>query len=204
MNVALPLTYWVTKAGVPPSSGDKTSLKERAGGLIGVDDQHVIYPINTEYEIFTVDSKQHTLGAVFILNHKEPFSIGAPPVKPIASLAREQNALLDLDKHNWQWSLMLVPVMNIDLYELTNNHIWRTKFGYKGWEPVTSPPFMNIDRDARGWTERGLDRLRAGDLLLAPELWIPHAPVSWKRVRSPLSATGFWPSVRASTRGILL
>jgi hypothetical protein len=155
LNVALPLTYWVTKSHVPPSAGDKTSPREQAGGLIQIDPTHVIYPMNTEYEIFTVSGEGHTLGAIFVLNHKKPFFIGTPPVKPIATRARAQGALLDLDKHNWQWSLMLVPVMDVDLYELTNNHVWRTEFGYKAWQPVAAPPYMNTERDADGWTERG-------------------------------------------------
>lgn len=155
LNVALPLTYWVTKSGVAPAAGDKTSLKERAQALIRVDDRHVIYPVNSEYEIFTVGERAHTLGAIFVLNHRSPLPLGAPPVKPIAELAREQDALLDLDKHNWPWSLMLVPVMDVDLFELTNNHIWRTEFGFRAWQPVGAPEFMRIERDAAGWSERG-------------------------------------------------
>jgi len=47
-------------------------------------------------------------------------------VTPIAERARAEGALLDLDKHDWPWSMALVPVMGVDLYELANNHIWRT------------------------------------------------------------------------------
>ena len=35
--------------------------------LIRVDDQHVIWPRSTEYEIFTVGKQRHTLGALFVL-----------------------------------------------------------------------------------------------------------------------------------------
>ncbi len=123
--------------------------------MIEVDPTHVIYPVNTEYEIFSVGDKRHTLGAVFVLNHREPLAMGAPPVAPIARAAREQHALLDLDKHSWPWSLMLVPVMNVDLFELANNHVWQTEFGFKQWTLDTTSSFMNIDRDADGFTERG-------------------------------------------------
>jgi hypothetical protein len=62
--------------------------------------------------------------------------------------------LLELDKHNWPWSMMLVPVMNIDLFELTNNHVWRTEFAFsKFGEPA--PDYMKIETDERGFTEWG-------------------------------------------------
>jgi hypothetical protein len=68
--------------------------------------------------------------------------------------AREEGALLDLDKHNWPWSMMLVPVLGIDLFELSNNHIWRTEFGFRGYGDQ-APPYMRVERDEQGWTERG-------------------------------------------------
>ena len=77
LNVALPLTYWVTKAFTPPSQGDKNSPPVRPE-LITIDPLHVIYPMNTEYEIFTVDGNRHTLGAVFALNHQRVLPQGAP------------------------------------------------------------------------------------------------------------------------------
>ncbi len=153
LNVALPLSYWVTEAYRPPSQGNKNSGDVEAE-LIEVDGQHVIYPLNTEYEIFTVGDKRHTLGAVFALNHKRVLRQGVPPVRPIAEQVHREGGLLELDKHNWPWSMMLVPVMDVDLYELTNNHIWRTEFFFRGYgEPAAE--YMKIERDERGWTERG-------------------------------------------------
>ena len=33
--------------------------------------------------------------------------------------------------------MMLVPVMPVDLFELSNNHVWRTKFGFPNFgEPA--------------------------------------------------------------------
>jgi hypothetical protein len=153
LNVALPLSYWVRDAYTPPSRGDKTV--EVTGELITVDDTHVIWPMNTEYELFTVNGQQHTLGAVFVLNHKQPLKPAAPPVAPVAAAAREQGALLDLDKHSWPWSMMLVPVMDVDLYELANNHMWRTEFFFKQWTFDQLPPEWNIQTDADGFTEWG-------------------------------------------------
>lgn len=155
LNVALPLTHWVTRSHTPPSRGDKNTDTAAPARLITVDPTHVIYPLNTEYEIFTVNDKRHTLGAVFILNHKQPLELGAPPVTPIAEAARRQNALLDLDKHSWPWSLMLVPVMNVDLYELANNHVWRTEFFFKHWTVETRPDYLDVESDEDGMTERG-------------------------------------------------
>ena len=153
LNVALPLSYWVRDAYIPPAQGDKSVAV--AGKLIHVDHDHVIWPMNTEYEIFTVNGKRHTLGAVFVLNHREPLVPVAPPVAPIAAAARQQNSLLDLDKHSWPWSMMLVPIMNVDLFELTNNHIWRTQFFFKKWTIEQLPREWNIETDAKGFTEWG-------------------------------------------------
>lgn len=155
LNVALPLTHWVTKAYTPPIQGDKNSDTKNPARLIKVDPTHVIYPLNTEYEIFTVGKNRHTLGAVFILNHKKPFEMGTPPVGPIAVEARKQGAILDLDKHSWPWSLMLVPVMNVDLFELANNHVWQTEFYFSRWTANTKPDYLNIETDKNGMTERG-------------------------------------------------
>ncbi len=39
--------------------------------------------------------------------------------------------------------------MQVDLYELTNNHIWRTGFLFRDWgEPP--PKYMNAAKDPRG------------------------------------------------------
>jgi hypothetical protein len=155
LNVALPLTHWVTKSHTPPTKGDKNTDVGKDPKPVYVDKTHVIYPLNTEYEIFTVNGKRHTLGAVFVLNHKKPLPMGTPPVGPIAKAAREQGALLDLDKHSWPWSLMLVPVMNVDLFELSNNHVWRTEFFFKRWTIEMKPEFMTVETDKTGMTERG-------------------------------------------------
>jgi hypothetical protein len=154
LNVALPLTYWVTRAFEPPARGDKNTADTAGTTLIKVDDTHVIYPRNTEYEIFTVDGHRHTLGAVFVLNHQTVFDLGAPPVKPIAQRARAEGALLDLDKHNWPWSLALIPVMGVDLFELSNNHVWRTQFAFTNWASG-APAYMNVHYDGGRGSEEG-------------------------------------------------
>jgi hypothetical protein len=154
LNVSFPLLYWVTKAYQPPGTGDKSTNKQTEPRLIFIDKTHVIYPLNTEYEIFSVNGKSHTLGAFFILNHKSVFQDGVPPVSSIAERSRWEDGLLELDKHNWPWSMMLVPVMNIDLFELSNNHIWRTEFAFTKFGEG-APAFMEVETDAKGFTERG-------------------------------------------------
>jgi hypothetical protein len=155
LNVALPLTAWVTTSGTPPNRSDRTSPTAFEPKPIAVDATHVIYPVNTEYEIFSVGKRRHTLGAVFVLNHKRPLAIGVPPVRPVADQARREEALLDLDKHSWPWSLMLVPVMQVDLFELANNHVWRTEFAFRDWTRDTVPEHMGIETDKQGLTEWG-------------------------------------------------
>lgn len=153
LNVAFPLTYWVTQAYRTPKEGNKGE------GVVGnkrinVDPTHVIHPLNTEYEIFTVNGQRHTLGAIFAIGHQQPLEMGAPPVAPIANQVRQQGGLLELDKHNWPWSMMLVPIMKVDLYELTNNHLWRTDFHFRKFG-ASPPDYMHIERDERGMTESG-------------------------------------------------
>ncbi len=158
LNVALPLTYWVTDSTETPAENNKNRETIPPAKLIRVDDTHVIWPINTEYEIFTVRRERHTLGALFVLNHTQPLALTAPTVGPIVRQAREQNEqiVLDLDKHNWPWSMMLPPVARVDLFELANNHVWRTDFRFTTWYPEYAAKYMNIEMDAAGgFTERG-------------------------------------------------
>ena len=154
LNVSFPLLYWVTKAFQPPGTSNKSIGRKVQSRLIAIDETHVIYPLNTEYEIFSVNGKNHTLGAFFVLNHKSVFQEGVPPVASIAENSRRQGGLLELDKHNWPWSMMLVPVMNIDLFELANNHIWRTEFAFSQFGQAP-PEYMQIETDAKGFTEQG-------------------------------------------------
>ncbi|MBN1422834.1 MAG: CehA/McbA family metallohydrolase [Planctomycetes bacterium] len=154
LNVAYPLVYWVTRSGTPPGQGDRSARGAVRPDPIAIDATHVIVPLNTEYEIFTVGGKPHTLGAFFIIDHDTVFETGVPPVRAIAERAHREGALLELDKHCWPWSMAIVPIARIDLYELANNHHWRVPFGFPEFgEPAA--PYMRIERDARGWTERG-------------------------------------------------
>ena len=162
LNVGLPLTAWVTDSTESPAAANKNQDTVPPAELIKVDENHVIWPVNTEYEIFSIERQRHTLGAVFVLGHQEALHLKAPPVKPIAEEARRQGALLDLDKHNWPWSMMLVPVMDVDLFELTNNHIWRTEFLFRNWYPEYLPEYMGIQLGEfdsyteREWIEFGM------------------------------------------------
>ena len=157
LNVALPLNYWVRDSQeIPSASGPVMEAKP-----ISIDATHMIYPVNTEYEIFTVNGKRHTQGAVFVLNHRTPLNLPAPPALPVAEEARRQGAILDLDKHSWAWSMMIVPVMNVDLFELSNNHHWRTQFGFPQWTIENAPDWPEVERNAAGltdlgWTEFGM------------------------------------------------
>jgi len=100
-----------------------------------------------------VGDKSHTLGAVFIHGHESPFTLPCPPVAPIAADARRQGALLDLDKHDWPWSMMLVPVMKVDLFGLVNNHLWRTEFGITNWF-TPAPAYMHLPNSGKSGGER--------------------------------------------------
>src|SRR5262245_50443676 len=148
LNVAFPINAWAREAYVPPR--DPVADVKR----IEVDRTHVIHPRNTEYEIFTIGKKPHTLGAFFIINHKTAFDKGVPPVKPIGVKARAEGALLDIDKPNWPWSMILVALLTIDPYDLANNHVWRTQFGFPAFGDKPGD-YMKVERDLKGFTERG-------------------------------------------------
>ncbi len=160
LNVTLPLTAWVTDSRQTPATANKNPEPVPPAKLITVDPSHVVWPVNTEYEIFTVNGKQHTLGAVFVLNHQEALELSVPPVGPIATEARRQGALLDLDKHNWPWSMMLMPIMKVNLFELTNNPLWKRRFLFRDWysEYVHNLP-IEMTEDGlfaeRGWIDFG-------------------------------------------------
>ena len=149
VNVAFPLTDWITVARRPPDEATAP------GKLIRVDKTHVIYPRNTEYEIFSINRKPHVLGAVLLLGHKTRFKKGVPPVGPIAEQTHREGGLIDLEKHSWPWSMVLVPTMKVDLYQLLNNHAWRTNFAMRNWYTGFGPEYMKLQKNDRGWTEWG-------------------------------------------------
>ncbi len=163
LHVALPLTYWVRGAYERPVEFPVNGNPEPK--LITIEEfvpqtnrspiKRCIWPVNTEYELFTVNGKSHTQGAVLVLNHKTPLRPGAPPVGPLTQAARDEGAIFDLDKHTWNWTPMIVPVMQADLFELANNHVWRTELLNKSWTADVLPQDWEIETDPQGYTERG-------------------------------------------------
>jgi hypothetical protein len=153
LHVALPLTYWVTSAYEPAVRGARAG--ELKPELIQVAKDRFLWPVNTEYELFNTHGKPHTQGAVFVLNQRAALDLATPPVTPVAKAAHESGALLDLDKHTWNWSPMIVPIMQVDLFELANNHIWRTEFAFNQWTIDVLPKDWEIQTDADGYTEWG-------------------------------------------------
>jgi hypothetical protein len=159
LNVCFPLTYWTTIAEVPPDRGDKSSQNTLPAAPVRVDATRVWCPRNTEYEIFKVGEKKHTLGAFLVLNHRTPFKHPCLPLEAIAKQAHNEGALIDLEKHNWEWAAIVAPTLPVDLFELANNHNWRIGFGVKNWG-APAADWMNcngpltIDNEA-DWLEYG-------------------------------------------------
>ncbi len=143
LNVIFPLTNWVTFSDTLPGHGDRNLEVELPAKLVVVDDTHVIWPLNTEYEIFTVGGKQHTLGALFFLGHRSPLPATVPPWRPAVELGQATNpdVLFDMDKLDWPFAMTLPTVVPGALYELSNNHLWRTEFAFEEWN-TAAPPFM--------------------------------------------------------------
>jgi len=159
LNVVFPLTQWVTIADTPPSSGNKNIEGDLPSGLVEVDQQHVIWPLSTEYEIFSVGGKRHTLGALFVLGHHEPLQQTVPPWKPVvdASRAADPEVLFDLDKVAWPFALTLPVIAPDATYELSNNHMWRTEFAFRSWYTPTpnymQPPYGGTEGGEREWID---------------------------------------------------
>jgi hypothetical protein len=159
LNVCFPITNWTTNAELPPSRGDKSTKATYPAAPVSVDATHVWYPQNTEYEIFNVGGRPHTLGAFLILNHRTPFDMPCLSLAAIAKQAHEEGAVIDLEKHNWEWAAVVAPTLPVDLYELANNHDWRIGFGVKNWGAAAAEWMklkgpLTIDNEA-DWLEYG-------------------------------------------------
>ena len=159
LNVVFPLTNWVTLSDTPPSAGNKNLATTLPAGLIRVDDEHVIWPLNTEYEIFSVGGKRHTLGALFVLGHPAPLEQTVPPWKPVVDAARAEDPsiLFDMDKLAWPFAMTLPVIAPNATYELANNHMWRTEFAFREWytpaPAYISPPFGATEGGESGWID---------------------------------------------------
>ena len=159
LNVALPLTYWVTTSDTPPSTGDRNQQTIPPAALIEVDADHVIWPRSTEYEIFTVGDTRHTLGALFVLGHREPIESTVPPWKPLIAAVQkhEPQAVFDTDKLDWPFAMLLPAIAPGALVELANNHLWETEFAFNDWNseapPFLRPPFGGARGGERAWLD---------------------------------------------------
>ncbi|MCI0747772.1 MAG: CehA/McbA family metallohydrolase [Verrucomicrobia subdivision 3 bacterium] len=158
VNVGLPLVDWTTASTIAPSAGDRGFQGDFGDAAVAIDATHVWYPRNTEYEIFRTGNSNHTLGALLILNHRTRYDQPVFPLSAIAEKARKEGALLDLEKHNWPWSIALAPILKVDLFELANNHHWRTDYAIKNWA-APAPAWMGLSGSGtateRDWTLYG-------------------------------------------------
>ncbi len=157
LNVSLPMMDWTTVSTVAPSASGRGFSGGPEPGPVVIDQTHVWHPRNTEYEIFQTGPVNHTLGAILILNHRTRFDTPVFPLAGIPAQARAEGALLDLEKHNWPWSVALVPILGVDLFELANNHHWRTEYAIRDWA-VPAPEWMGIGTGTgteREWTQYG-------------------------------------------------
>lgn len=155
LNVAFPLSHWVTTAETGPIKGNRIPSAVPAPEPILVDATHLIYPLNTEFEIFTIGKRPHTLGAVLILGQRTIVDEGVPPVGKVAKQAHAEGAYLDLEKHSWAWSPTIVPVMQVEFFELANNHCWPSEFAFHSWTLDMKGDYMGLETNDKGFTEWG-------------------------------------------------
>ncbi|MFP6900522.1 MAG: CehA/McbA family metallohydrolase, partial [Opitutales bacterium] len=177
LNVAMPLTYWVTKSDLPPTTGNRNLGGEIPDKLITVDPTHVIWPRNTEYEISSFGNKRHMLGALFFLNHKSVLNQGVPPWGPLAKRARAEGAIFDMDKLDWPFSMTLPHSTGARLYELANNHMWRTHFAFTRWNSRT-PGFLQPPSGGKGGGEEDWMNYTFGQFYTLLNAGFPLAPTA--------------------------
>ncbi len=199
LNVCFPETDWTTLAELPPSRGDKSVTDPRPVESVAVDATHVWSTRNTEYEIFKVAGREHTLGAFLILNHRAPFDMPCPPLRAVGEQARRDGALIDLEKPNWEWAAVAAPILPVDVYELANNHNWRIGFGVKNWGvpaanwmDVTGPLTIDNERDWLAYTWQAYYALLNSGLAINPAAGSASGahpvPVGYSRVYVHLPA----------------
>ena len=78
-----------------------------------------------------------------------------PPVARAVAQARREGALIDLEKHSRPWWVAMVSLLKADLFELANNHVWRTDFGFPQWTLSAAGKHMHLEMDDKGFTEWG-------------------------------------------------
>ena len=160
LNVALPMLDWTSDSEVMPTASPKTLGHLTGNDPVAIDATHVWHPRNTEYEIFRTGNVSHMLGAILILNHRTRFEQTVFPLADVVAKVRREGGLIDLEKHNWPWSLALVPVAKIDLFELANNHLWRVDYAVKNWA-LPAPPWMRLSGSGtdteRDWAQYGFE-----------------------------------------------
>ena len=157
LNVAFPLSYWVTDSTHRPSRDNKVAeTRADRDASHGRRPSHLLARLtpSTKYLRFEINDTYWEPSSFSITSNRLP---RARPRSGRSSRKRgQQGAILELDKHNWPWSMMLIPVADVDLFELSNNHIWRTEFLFSTWYPEYAGQYMNIEKDADGgFTEWG-------------------------------------------------
>jgi len=158
LNIGLPMVDWTTTSTISPTVSTQGFRGDFGDRPISIDATHAWMPRNTEYEIFRTGSSNHVLGALLIVNHRTRFAEPVIPLSAVAEHARREGALLDLEKHNWPWSIALVPVLKVDLFELANNHHWETEYAVRNWA-IPAPSWMGCagtgTDNERDWTLYG-------------------------------------------------
>lgn len=156
VHLSFPLSNWVTSAEAGLVSGNK--IREGYRGKVQtlpLDKTHLVHSHNAEFEIFSVKGKNHTLGAILGIGMSAMDDDRAPPLAPFVDKVRAHGGLTDLEKHSWPWSLAIAATHKVDLFELANNHVWQTRFGFPSWTVEESAPYMGLERSAQGLTEWG-------------------------------------------------
>ena len=195
LNVAIPLTDWVRDAFVAPAARRGELGRDPGPELMKIDENHCIFPVNTEYELFTVGGKPHTQGAVFVINHKTPRTwprrrfgrcrAGPPRWRP-ARARQAQLALVDDDRPD----LARRPVRAVQQPHLGDRvRLQQFRLGRRR---------LHGDRKRREASPSGAGSIWVSELLRAAQLRISDAAHGRLRVGRPSRSTRLRPRLRPS------
>ena len=146
LNVAFPLTAWVREAYEAP----RDPVPDEKAKLIKIDDTHVIYPRNTEYEILR-STRSLTLGrSSSSITRRRSTEACLPSSR---SARRRAKRALDIDKPNWPWSMIVAAAAQNRFVRTRQQSHLALSSGFP--RSATPGEYMKVDRDLKGFTERG-------------------------------------------------
>ncbi|MDZ4820149.1 MAG: CehA/McbA family metallohydrolase [Planctomycetota bacterium] len=151
VNVAFPITAWARTKDEAPQGINRQPVPTK-GEAKSIDARHLYWTLNTEYEIGDIAGENTALGALIVLGQRAPLTNKVPPVIQMIHDAQSQGAVVDLEKHGWAWSSMVIALDGIDSFPIANNRMWRKDPPFKNWGE-RPPASLKLTDDSAGWMQ---------------------------------------------------